>query len=252
MRDAYRRIWQKFRYRVAHSSKFPKGDVTSFCLHLAEHGFTPKRLVDVGANKGKWSRKALKVFPNCAFTLIEPQIEMKPYLDAFCRKAKRAQWINAGVADAIGELEFTVTPNSVSSSFTMTAEAASKENFQRRSVPVITLDHLLDTHLDGVPDIVKIDAEGFECKIMQSATRLIGKTEVFLLEAPLVDPPTGWSSFHEVVSMMRDLQYEPFEFTGFCRMSNDPGSRLCEIAFARRNGILRAGKRGHEAKRRAA
>lgn len=252
MRDAYRKMWQKFRYRIAHSSKFPKGDVTSFCLHLSEHGFTPQRLVDVGANKGRWSRKALKVFPDCAYTLIEPQIEMKPYLDDFCRKAKNAQWINAGVADTVGELEFTVVPNTVSSSFTTTAEAAAKQNLQRRLVPVFTLDHLLETHLDGVPDVVKIDAEGFESKIMQSASKLVGKTEVFLLEAPLVDPPESWSSFHEIVSMMRDLEYEPFEFTGFCRLKSDPASRLCEIAFARRNGTLRSKKQGKASQRRAA
>lgn len=252
MRDAYRKLWQKCRYRVAHSNKFPKGDITSFCLHLAEHGFSPKQLVDVGANKGKWSGKARKVFPNCSFTLIEPQIEMKPHLDAFCRKAKKAQWINAGVADAIGQLELTLVPNTVSSGFTMSAEAAAKSNYQRRSVPVITLDHLLEKQLDGVPEVVKIDAEGFECKIMRGATKLIGKTELFLLEAPLVDPPEGWSSFHEIVAMMRDLEYEPFEFTGFCRMRNDPGSRLCEIAFARRHGILRAGKHSEHSNRKAA
>lgn len=252
MRDVYRKLWQKFRYRIAHSSKFPKGDVTSFCLHLAEHGFTPNQIVDIGANKGRWSRKAAKVFPACSFTLIEPQIEMKPYLDAFCRKAENATWINAGVADGIGQLEFTVNPNTVSSSFTISEEAAARASFQRRTVPVITLDHLLEKHLDGVPEMVKIDAEGFECKIMQGATGLIDKTEVFLLEAPLVDPPDGWSSFHEIVAMMRDFGYEPFEFTGFCRMRSDAASRLCEIAFARRYGILRGGQQSRGAKRNAA
>lgn len=252
MREVFRKLRHKCRYRIVHFSKLPKGDVTSFCFRLAAHGFAPKRIVDIGANKGKWSRRVLKVYPDCSYTLVEPQIEMKPYLDAFCRKAKNAQWINAGVADAAGTLEISIAPDTVSSSFTLSPESSSSMGLERRSVPVTTLDLLLETHLDGVPDIVKIDAEGFECKIMQSATKLIGETEVFLLEAPLIDAPQGWSSFHQVVEMMRDFEYEPFEFTEFCRMRSEPASRLCEIAFARRRGILRTGKSNEQAARRAA
>lgn len=38
------------------------------------------------------------------------------------------------------------------------------------------------------PDLVKIDAEGFELKVIQGASDLIGKTEVFLLEAGVTCP----------------------------------------------------------------
>ena len=102
----------------------------------------------------------------------------------------------------------TLVPNTVSSSFTISKEQAAEHGYQRRSVPIITLDRLLATHLDGIPEIVKIDAEGYECKIMKGATQLIDKTEIFLLEAPLVDPPPGWNSFHEIVSMMCDYGYD--------------------------------------------
>ena len=239
MRGFLQMLWQRFRYRITHTSRFPKGDLISFFVNLADRGFKPRHIVDVGANRGKWSREALRIFPDCAFTLIEPQVEMESQLDQFCQRCPNVRWINAGVGADIGELEFTVVPDTVSSSFAYPDDVATAAGYERRIVPVITLDHLVENEIHTVPDLVKIDAEGFEYNIMQGAQSLIGKTEVFLLELPLVEVPEGWHSFSELVTMMADFGYEPYEFTGFIKMKCDSATRLCEIAFARRSGILR-------------
>ncbi len=252
MHQVLKNLWKRFRYRLTHTSKFPKGDLLSFFINLSDQGFQPRHIIDVGANKGKWSRKAHKIFPDCQFTLVEPQIEMKPFLDKFCQQASGSQWINAGVGDQRGELPFTVVPDTVSSSFTPSSDDAAARGYERRNVPIVTLDHLVTNVIHTVPDLVKIDAEGFECKIMQGARELIGKTEVFLLELALIDPPPGWSSFSEIVTAMEDYGYAPYEFTTFGKMRGDTASRLCEIAFARRHGILRGESHGEDSARRAA
>ncbi len=242
-------LWRKFRYRITHASRFPKGDLTSFLWNLYDLGFRPKHIVDVGANRGRWSEKAQQVFPDCSFTLLEPQIEMKAELDGFCRKVPNARWINAGAGDELGILQFTVVPDTVSSTFTI---SESDNGYEQRQVKVVTLDHLVENEINAIPDLVKIDAEGFELRILQGAQSLIGKTEVFLLELPLIDPPPGWSSFSEIITQMGEYGYEPFEFTTFLRLKGDPATRLCEIAFARRNGMLRANHQTYESTARAA
>ena len=40
---------------------------------IARIGLSPRHIVDVGANRGHWTRTALKVFPGCDVTMIEPQ-----------------------------------------------------------------------------------------------------------------------------------------------------------------------------------
>ena len=117
MRGLLSKLWQRLRYRITHTTRFPKGDLVSFFLNLADRGFRPKHILDIGANRGKWSREAYRVFPECSFTLVEPQIEMKPKLDAFCRVCPNAKWINAGAGAQDGVLPFTVVPDTVSSSF---------------------------------------------------------------------------------------------------------------------------------------
>ncbi len=236
----FRKVMSKVRYRVTHTSKFPKGDLTSFLLNVAERDFRPAHIVDVGANRAKWSEKALAVFPDCQFTLLEPQIEMKPHLERFCQASPGSTWITAGVGEELGELAMTIHPDTVSTTFTRSSDSAEASGLQQRVVPIITLDHLVENVIEVVPEMVKIDAEGFECKVMRGGQSLIGKTEVFLLEAPLIDPPENWASFAEIVAMMADYGYVPYDFTTFQKRPHDGAVGLCEIAFARRDGFLRS------------
>ena len=239
MRSWIQKLLLRHRFRVLHRSKFPKGDLVSSLLNMAERGFDAKHIVDVGANHGKWSRKAAWVYPQATFTLIEPQQEMKPFLDRFCEEHPRAEWINAGAADQMGEQLLTVHPDTVSTTFTMSERSAKASGFECRSVPVVTLDHVAQNVIHAIPDIVKIDAEGFECKILRGAQSLVGKTEVFLLEVPFVEPPENWNSFAEIIAFMAERQYVPYDFTSFQKRPYDGALGLCEIAFARQQGILR-------------
>lgn len=235
----FRSLLHQCRYKVLHSSKFPKGDLVSSLLNVAARGFEPTQIVDIGANRGKWSRKAAWVFPRAGLTLIEPQHEMKPHLDRFCAQHGKARWINAGAADTMGEMLLSVHPDTVSTTFTLSEQRAKAGGLECRRVPVLTLDHLVEQVIESIPEIVKIDAEGFECRILQGAERLIGTTEMFLLEVPFVDPPQNWNSFAEIIRFMADREYVPYDFTSFQKRPYDGALGLCEVAFVRQQGVLR-------------
>ena len=235
------RLGRRFRYRITHNSKLPKGDLVSIFYQLAARGFYPRHIIDVGANQGKWIRKAHSVFPYCTFTLIEPQREMQSRLEALCRRAPGSRWICAGAGAVAGELEFTVVPDTVSSSFTPSAEDAARYGYERRVVPIVTLDEVVRSEHGRIPDLVKIDAEGFEPQVMRGAQSLIGKTELFLLEACLLPPPRNWASPIELLSMMEDYDYEVFDITTLHRHQGELA--LAEIAFVRRGGVLRPSSR---------
>src|ERR1035438_4221181 len=40
---------------------------------LKRDGFAPRHIIDVGANRGEWTRTALQTFPEARYTLVEPQ-----------------------------------------------------------------------------------------------------------------------------------------------------------------------------------
>lgn len=205
---------------------------------IAAKGFSPSHIIDVGAHKGHWSYDAHKVFPDCSFTLIEPQIEMKPYLDEFCSRVKKSRWIIAGAGEREGELPFTIAPNPDGSSFAISEESAKETNKERRMLPIVTLDSVCDKYSLPIPDIVKIDAEGLDLEVVRGAQKLIGKTEIFFLEIPLFD---FWpnQSFHIITNYMREQGYEPYDITDINRRTSDGALALMEVAFAKRIGKLR-------------
>ena len=210
---------------------------------LAGKGFSPTHIIDVGAHMGEWSRDAHKMFPNSAFTLIEPQIEMKPYLDQFCADAKNAKWILAGAGPAKGELLFTIASRSDSSSFTYSQADAAEQGLEQRLVPVVTLNLICEQSTLPIPEIVKIDAEGFDLNVMAGAQKLLGVTELFFVEVPLFD---FWpdQSFHNITGFMREQGYEPYDVTDLNRRPSDGALAMMELAFAKKTGVLRDDNHG--------
>jgi FkbM family methyltransferase len=217
-------------------------------LNLASRGFEPREIIDVGANRGKWSRDASRVFPDCGFTLIEPQAEMEPKLQSFCNAGKNRRYLLAGAGSFLGQLPFTVNPDTVSSTFAATAENAAKHGFRQRLLPLVTIDHVVQTIVHAVPDIIKVDAEGFEQEVVKGAQSVLGKTEVFFLEAHFLGEPNDPSDFANLTTFMADWDYVPYDFSWFGRRRSDGTLQLCEIVFVRRDGFLRSLRPGQPSK----
>jgi FkbM family methyltransferase len=205
---------------------------------IARKGLRPAHIIDVGAHQAGWSRDAHQVFPDSAYTLIEPQAEMEPYLYGFCSEVKNARWILAGAGAANGELALTVAHDDDSSSFAIPEATARERGLERRIVPIVTLDAVCEGSTLPPPTIVKIDAEGLDVDVMLGAQTLIGVTELFFLELPLFD---SWpnQSFHSIIAFMRERGYEPYDFTDLNHRPSDGALGLIEVAFAKRAGILR-------------
>jgi FkbM family methyltransferase len=212
---------------------------TRLFRQLRDQGFKPNHIIDVGAHRGDWSRDARHYFPEAGFTLIEPQIEMAPCLETFCQETRQARWLVAGAGALPGELHLTVTDRLDTSSFAFTANHAENNGFERRLVPVVTLDAVCTD--SPIPEMVKIDAEGFDLQVMQGSQKLLGATELFFLEVLLFDYFPGQSLQH-TVSFMASRGYEPFDITDLNRRPSDGALALMEVAFARRNGFLRANR----------
>jgi FkbM family methyltransferase len=70
--------------------------------------------------------------------------------------------VGVGASDTSGTLPFTMFSRDDRSSFTPTPEAAKANGMRQVEVPVTTLNEVARTGNAPCPDIVKIDAEGFD------------------------------------------------------------------------------------------
>jgi FkbM family methyltransferase len=219
----------------------PLGHVHTCLRNLAKRGFTPTSLIDIGANRGAWSRHFKAVFPGARVILVEPQQELAWALQHFCREHPDAQWVPAAVSDHAGREVFTVTPDSYASSFYHKETQAEQLGWERREIDVVTLDQVIEGSGIPPPDVLKIDAEGCEMQILRASSSIWGITRLIFVEANFFDD-LGRHGFADLVKLMDAHDYVPYDFTWFYRRPHDGATMLCEIAFTRRNDPLRAHK----------
>ena len=90
------------------------------------------------------------------------------------------------------------------------SEAAKTAGMRQIEVPVITLNEIVRTSDAPYPDLVKIDAEGFDLKVIAGASELVGKTDIFLLEAAIY-PQKLENTLVNVIQTMAQLGYRIFD-----------------------------------------
>ena len=77
-------------------------------------------------------------------------------------------------------LPFTIAKRDDSSTLSLSEQEATDAGLRRVFVEVKTLNEIVAASGLAFPEMVKIDAEGFDRKVLVGASELFGKTEVFL------------------------------------------------------------------------
>jgi FkbM family methyltransferase len=223
------------------SSGRPVGNMYTLLQDLAARGIDCKSILDVGANKGHWSLMAKTVFPHAKFLLIEPQLEMEAALQSICSQNPQMQFVLAGAGPENTEMVLTIWKDLLGSSLLPPPEQALQISGQQRTIPIVTIDSLLQQMQFPLPELVKMDIQGFELEALKGATTLIGFTEVFILEVSLIpfDNHPNLPLLWDVVQFMHQNGYVVYDFAGFGRRPYDGALGQCDICFVKANGKLR-------------
>lgn len=218
---------------------YPIGDIELFLHGIKERGFTPKGIIDVGANKGHWAVLAAEVFPNAKVIMIEPQDEMRAPLEILCLRDKRFSYVQAGAAKECGELVQTIWPDLAGSSFLPQVDQDALKKGTQRITPVTTIDKILQNNPDFIPDMIKLDIQGFELEALRGASSAFGQTELFVMETNLFEFSPSMPLTSECIQFMKDRGYELYDITGYLRRPFDGALGQVDLAFAKIGGVLR-------------
>jgi FkbM family methyltransferase len=204
-----------------------------FFTLVKRHGFAPRRVLDIGANRGNWTREALHHFPAAEFLLVEPQDQLKEHIADLLAGGAPIRWINAGAGDRAGRLALTIAPRDDSSSFVLSPEQAKAAGYPQVDVEVRTINEIVASHGGIVPEMVKIDAEGYDLRALAGASDLFGKTDIFFVEAAVC--ATGIpNTMAAVVAAMDAAGYRMIDITDINRSPKHGVLWLCELAFMRK------------------
>ena len=211
--------------------------LVNFFQTLEEFGFEAKHIVDVGANHGKWTRSALKFFPNAYFTMVEPQHWLKDSIQDVLDSNDKVKLYPFGAGEAEGTFSFTVADEDVSSSFNYSPEEAKKRGYKQIQLPIITLNKLLGEINLPTPDIIKIDAEGIDIQVLKGASNYLGKTEIIMVEASVLNKSYN-NSLMETLNYMDQNGYTLFDITEINRPFQTKVLWLVELVFVKKGGQI--------------
>ncbi|WP_445454352.1 FkbM family methyltransferase [Flavobacterium sp. 25HG05S-40] len=211
--------------------------LANFFQILKEFGFEPKHIVDVGANHGKWTRSALKFFPNASITMVEPQYWLKESIQDVLDANPNVKLHSYGAGEAEGSFTFTVADEDVSSSFNYSAAEAKERGYKQLELPIITLNKLLAESNLPTPDLIKIDAEGIDIQVLKGASNYLGKTEIIMVEASVLNKSYN-NSLLETINFMDKNGYTLFDITEINRPFRTKVLWLVELVFVLKGGTI--------------
>jgi len=200
-------------------------------------GYEPKHIVDVGANRGNWTRTALKYFPECRYTLFEPQEKMRDEV-ADLLIHDRIVFHSMGAGPVNSTLKLTQHERDDSHTFALSSEQAQNLGYPQIDVPVVALDDFFQNK--GLPkiDILKIDAEGWDLEVLKGAQKTATQADIVLMEASVLNPVFP-NTVEEVVGAMSRLGFALFDITDLNRTVKDNALWLVELAFVKREGFFK-------------
>jgi FkbM family methyltransferase len=211
--------------------------LTPFFSMLKGRGFNPKHIIDVGANRGYWTRAAIRFFPEAQYTLVEPQDFLKTYVQDLIDAGHKIRWVNAGVSDSPSKLQFTLSNRDDSSTFTLSKDQAQAAGLRQILVDVKTLNEISRDSGAPPPEMVKIDAEGLDLRALKGASDLFGHTDIFLVEVAIFDS-TAENTLENVTRFMNESGYRLLDITDLNRSPKYGVLWLSELAFLRRSSPL--------------
>jgi FkbM family methyltransferase len=209
----------------------------SFFDTLLKLNYAPQHIVDVGANRGNWTRTAVKYFPQARFTMFEPQEKMRQEVaDLLTLPGIEFHCMGAGPVNST--MHLSQHDRDDSHTFALTSQQAMDFGYPQIKVPVVALDEFFKGK--GMPkvDILKIDAEGWDLEVLKGARRTAEAAGIVLMEASILNPLFP-NTAEEVIGAMSRLGFSLFDITDLNRTTRDGALWLVEFAFVKRDGPLR-------------
>ena len=199
-------------------------------------GFNPSHIVDVGANRGTWTRNAFQYFPDAYFSMFEPQAYLSGSFTDLLKNPK-IKFHAKGVGPSSGMMDLTTADRDDSFSFSFTAEQAKAFGVRQVKAPVVTLDEFLPTLGLPQPELVKIDAEGWDLEVLKGAESTIANAEVVLMEAAVMNKFFK-NTIADVICEMNVRGFVVFDITDLNRTQKHHALWLVEIAFVKADGSI--------------
>lgn len=210
-------------------------------LGLRQRRYQPRRVLDVGANRGQWANKVLPIFSEARFDLLEPQPSCRAALAELAQRHGGRLRHHAVAASAPGTNVVLMAGTGDTASNTG-AHVTSEVNPGTVEIPATTLDTLFAAELTPADrTLLKLDIEGHEIEALHGAEKLLEVVEVILAEVQFFEiEHNGLPTFSDLVVYLRDRHFDLHDIACLASRRRDGRLRMGDVLFVRRGSELAA------------
>lgn len=209
----------------------------AFLQRVTAAGIPIKSVYDIGASNGQWSERSVGLLPEATFELFEPWPDSPQYaetMEANLRQYPNFRLHRFALGRESSTLRLHVQHQHVGNSL---IESSWDGIVDRRPVPVRRLDDAVADLDIPLPDLIKIDVQGFELKILDGGEQTCRHAKVLMIESWFYrgyGPDTPL--LHEVIDWVDERQ---FTLVTLGEASISPELKMYTVdAFFVRNDVL--------------
>lgn len=183
---------------------FAVRDMSTRLQTLKRAGFVCSGAVDGGAYRGDWIREFWSVFPQVPVLLVEPQQASQASLGVLAASTPGSEVLQAALSDHVGTARFALQESNSG------IRSQNDEDGPSITIPCTTLEAILLARPNFVPNLLKLDLQGYELKALQGAGATLFRFEVIIAEMSVI-PIGGVPSFAEVNQFFEHHGYRLYD-----------------------------------------
>jgi FkbM family methyltransferase len=205
---------------------------------LARTGFRPAVALDGGAFSGEWSLEVASVFPGCRMIVVEPNPDMMRVSRSSLGGLRPAPYfaeVALGPQDGTATLNLWSGASGAAASVLQHVAGAPSRSIDVR---VRRLDDLA-ADAGALPDLLKLDLQGYEVPALSGASACLAHAEVVILEVGCLGAYIGRSSPRDVIDLMYDAGFVLHDIEDLGYRPRDGALTGADFVFAKSSSKLR-------------
>lgn len=184
---------------------------------LNVRNFYPKYIIDVGCGYGEWTKKLIKVFPSSKYLLFDADKNNKSYLDVLKRKFVNINYKICLLSDDDNYYTFYNMGYGSSIFEEQTRHPRKEENLRSTTL----INEITDELTKYNNNLIKIDVQGAELKVLDGLKDCLKNFEVVILEVSLHNYNKNSPLFDDVSLYMKKKGYKLYDIFDLKRLGNN-------------------------------
>ena len=197
--------------------------------------FVPKYIIDVGCGHGEWTKKLLRFYPNSNFFLFDADNTNLKKLENLKKKYHNIDYKICLLTD--NENFYTFYNMGYGSS--IFEEQTSHARVQQKIKSTTLKKEIPDELKNYSNNLIKIDVQGAELKVLEGLNELINNFEVVILEVSVHEYNKNAPLFDQVLDFMIKKNFKLYDIFDLKRLGNNQSFLLqFDCVFVRKDSNL--------------